>query len=287
MSLLFAQRIATRCRFLTPLGACLLAGWGGLTQAAELPRWELGAGLASLSVPDYRGSNERRQFVSPTPYIVYRGDTVKSDREGTRAQLWGADNVHLDIYIGGNLPVSSSRNQARAGMPGFKGSLDIGPALDIRLTESADERMLLKLRLPVSYGFTLGQSRQSLGWATAPTLNLYTRDTFGWAGWTGVAKTGPIFATGQRNRYFYDVAPEYATASRPAYEASGGYAGWQLALALSKRFDRIWVGAYMRYDDLNQVAFKDSPLMKVSNFWMAGLAVSYVLGESTERVKVE
>ncbi|MEY4765877.1 MAG: hypothetical protein RI907_2550 [Pseudomonadota bacterium] len=277
----------------TPFARCLtLAAWLGATlatgaQAVELPRWEFGLGPGLVSVPDYRGSDERRQFAVATPFLIYRGDTIKTDREGTRAQLWGADNMHLDFYFGGNLPVSSARNQARAGMPGFKGSLDIGPALDIRLSESADQLTVVKLRLPLSYGFTLGKSQQSLGWQTAPTLNIYNRNTFGWQGLSASMRTGPIFATRQRNGYFYDVPEQYATATRPAYEASAGYAGWQLGATLSKRFERVWVGAFARYDNLSRTAFHDSPLVRTHHYTMGGVALIWVLGESAERVNVE
>jgi outer membrane protein len=267
------------------MSAALCAG--GLAQAVDLPRWEAGLGVMQASIPDYRGSDERRVFTVPAPYLVYRGDTVKADREGTRAQILGNEHMHLDIYLGGSLPVSSDRNQARNGMPGLRGNLDIGPALDIRLWESDDERTRYKLRIPVSYGFTLGRPREGLGWQTAPTFNIYSRDVLGFSGWGISFQTGPIFATRQRNAHYYDVAEAYATADRPAYQSAGGYAGWQTSGALMKRFDRIWVGAFARADNLSHAAFIDSPLVRSHQYVMGGLAVIWVLGESSERVKVD
>ncbi len=272
----------------TRAGIGLIAALGAAaSQAVDLPRWELGVGLGSFSVPDYRGSDERRQFVLPAPYLVYRGDTVKADREGARAQLFGSGDVHLDIYLGGSLPVSSTRNRARVGMPPLKGSLDLGPALDVRLSESADQRVLVKVRVPVSYGFTLGKPQQGLGWQTSPVLGIYTRDVFGWSGWAGNLQTGPMFATRQRNARFYDVDEAYATDTRPAYRAGAGYAGWQFQTSLSRRFERFWLGAFARYDNISRTAFNDSPLVKTHQYLMGGVALIWVMGESAERVKVD
>jgi len=58
---------------------CLLAP---AVRAGELPRWELGLGLAGLSIPDYRGSDEQRGYLLPLPYVQYRGEIFQIDREG-------------------------------------------------------------------------------------------------------------------------------------------------------------------------------------------------------------
>jgi len=44
--------------------------------AAGKPRWERGAGLAPVSLPAYRGSDEQRAFVLPIPFIVYLGERL-------------------------------------------------------------------------------------------------------------------------------------------------------------------------------------------------------------------
>ena len=272
---------------LAPLVALSLAGLLSGAQARDLPKWELGLGLADVSLPDYRGSDERRQFVVPTPYLVYRGDTVKADREGTRAQLWSVGDAHLDIYLGGSLPVSSSRNQARTGMAPLQSVLDIGPALDIKLSESADERRLIKLRVPAFYGLTLSSPRRGLGWQSNPAIHVYDRDVMGWSGWNSSVATGPMFATGQRNAYLYNVKDSEATPERPAYRSHGGYAGWMLSASLSRRFEQFWVGAYARYENLSNASYADSPMVRSRQYLAGGLAFIWVLGESSERVSVD
>jgi outer membrane protein len=262
---------------LLALGAC----------ADERPRWEAGLGLAALSLPDYRGSDERRTYALPLPYFVYRGDILKADREGARAQLIGLDSMHVDLNVGASVPVSSKDNAARAGMPNLAGTLEMGPALDATLYESADERYRLKFRLPLSYGIKLNGRMGGNGWQAAPKLNLDIRNLMGVNGMTVGLSGGPLYTTRHRNAYFYDVAPQYVRANRPAYQSSGGYAGAHMIASLSKRFDKVWAGAFVRCDNLNGAKFADSPLVKTRSYVMYGLGVAWVMGQSSEMVHVD
>jgi outer membrane scaffolding protein for murein synthesis (MipA/OmpV family) len=97
---------------------------------------------------------------------------------------------------------------------------------------------------------------------------------------------GPIYATRKQHDYFYGVAPEYATAARPAYSARSGYSGSQFLASLSRRFDKTWVGAFVRYDSLRSAVFVDSPLVGRRDFAAAGIAISWVIDESKTRVLV-
>ena len=56
--------------------------------AAEKPLWELGAGLAALQLPDYRGSDKNRFYLLPYPYFIYRGDIVQVDRERISGKIF-------------------------------------------------------------------------------------------------------------------------------------------------------------------------------------------------------
>ena len=53
----------------------VVTAWSMTDAYAEaLPRWELGLGVAALSIPDYRGSDQQRGYLLPLPYIQYRGE---------------------------------------------------------------------------------------------------------------------------------------------------------------------------------------------------------------------
>ena len=44
----------------------------------RLPKWELGAGLAAASFPDYPGSDQNRSLVLPYPSVIYRGSRISA-----------------------------------------------------------------------------------------------------------------------------------------------------------------------------------------------------------------
>ena len=64
----------------------------------------------------------------------------------------------------------------------------------------------------------------------------------------------------------------FATPERPAYEAKGGYSGAAFAASLTRRFRKIWVGGFARYESLKGVAFEASPLMRRDYAFTAGMA---------------
>ncbi|MDD1633311.1 MAG: MipA/OmpV family protein, partial [Methylococcaceae bacterium] len=88
-----------------------------IAASAEKPLWELGVGLAFLQLPDYRGSDENRLYLLPYPYFIYRGDIVQVDQERVSGRIFKTDKVLLDISLYGQVPVKSSDNDARTGMP--------------------------------------------------------------------------------------------------------------------------------------------------------------------------
>ena len=96
-----------------------------------------------------------------------------------------------------------------------------------------------------------------------------------------------IYSDRRYHGYFYDVAPQYATPARPAYTASGGYAGTQFIMALSKRHEGYWTGAFMKWDSLKGAVFADSPLVKSKQYFTIGFAITWIFDKSDEMVEVD
>lgn len=255
--------------------------------AKDLPLWEAGVGVAALHLPDYRGSDEYGLYAFPIPYFVYRGEIIKADRQGIRGKLFDTDRVELNISLNASLPVDSSRNRARRDMPDLEPSVEIGPSLDLTLWRSADRRRKLDFRAPLRAALTIESPPRSIGWVFSPRLNLDLQDVAGLSGWNLGVLVGPLYANRRFHRYFYAVEPQFATATRPAYEAPGGYAGAQFLTAVSKRFPRYWVGGFARWDTLRGAAFEDSPLVKSKRSFAAGIAIAWVFGESATRVEAD
>lgn len=265
-----------------------LACGASLAQAqGELkPKWELGAGFAGIDFPIYRGANERRSYLLPIPYIVYRGDTVQISRERVRGLIFRKDRLEMDISVNGSVPVKSRDSIARQGMPDLFPTLEIGPSLNAHVFYSEDRKTNFDIRMPLrSVTAADFQHSRNAGWLFQPQLNLDVHD-IGHSGLNLGLVGGVIFADKRYHGYFYDVAPQYATATRPAYTASGGYSGTQLIMALSKRHDDYWAGGFIKWDDLSGATFVNSPLVKSKQYFTFGFAVSWVLGRSGEMVEV-
>jgi outer membrane protein len=256
-----------------------------LSYAEQLPLWEAGAGVAGLSLPNYRGSDVMQTYVLPIPYFIYRGEFLKADRNGVRTTIFGNDRVELNLSLNGTLPVRSKDDPARSGMADLRPTVELGPTLNVNLWKSDSRKMKLDFRAPVRTAITVESSPRQIGWLFSPNLNLDIKDPAGLSGWNLGMLAGPYFQNSKYNSYFYSVSAADATATRPAYAAPGGYSGSQFTMAVSKRFPGYWVGGFLRYDTLAGAVFKDSPLVKKNNTMSAGIALSWVFGESSTRVE--
>ncbi|MCB1927143.1 MAG: MipA/OmpV family protein [Rhodocyclaceae bacterium] len=280
--------VSARCRsvlWLVLSAAVLLAA--PPSKAEQKPLWELGLGVGVVSFPDYRGADQRQRYLLPTPYFVYRGEFLRSDRKGLRGVFFDSDRVELNLSLSGSVPVDSDGNDARRGMPDLRPTVEFGPSLDFGLWHSADRRRSIDLRLPLRWALRIGGAPRDVGMVFSPRLNLDIADPAGFDRWQLGLLAGPIFTDRRNNAYYYDVAERFATADRPAYGSRGGYAGSQYLVALSKRYPRFWVGFFARYDSLRGATFDDSPLLRSDDYWAAGLAISWILGESAIRVDYE
>lgn len=265
---------------LLALAACTFS------QAREEPLWEAGIGVAALHFPDYRGSDRSRTYALPSPYFVYRGEVLRADRHGLRGVFFDSDRLDLNLSVGASLPVRSSENRAREGMPNLKPSVEFGPSLEVNLWRHEDRRTKLDLRFPLRAAVTVQSDPRYIGWQFFPHLNVDVHAPGGLTGWNLGILAGPVFTDKRHTRYFYEVRPEFATATRPAYQPDGGFAGTQFIVGVSKRFPKFWAGGFVRYDTLRGASFEASPLVTSKRYVAAGVGISWILGESSQRVTV-
>lgn len=247
------------------------------------PRWEIGAGVAALSMPAYRGSSEQRGYLLPVPYAVYRGEVLKVDREKVSGMLFASERVKLDVGLSGSAPAASDDLKAREGMPDLAASVEVGPQLDVILSDRDGWR--LDLYLPVRRVLTVdGSGPHGMGWVINPSLSLTIRDVGPGGGWDIGFSGGPLWADVGVHDYYYGVSPDQATAGRPAYRARGGYSGSALTLSATKRYPRLWVGMFVRANLLDGAAFEGSPLLEERTGYLAGFAISWVPFQSRDLV---
>ena len=255
--------------------------------AGGRPLWEAGFGVASLTIPDYRGSNQRSNYLLPLPYLVYRGDIVSVGHEGIAGQLLQSRRVRVSVSVDGGVPVTSSGSDTRAGMPDLYPTLEFGPVLDVCLDPVCRRVPTWSVSLPARAVIATDlRHTHFIGWVFNPVLGYDARLRFDSAPWNFGTTLGPVFATTQQNAYYYQVDPAYATAVRPAYVARGGYSGMRLTVAVSRRLRSTWFGAFVRYDNLSGAVFENSPLVRTRNSVMAGFGIAWIFAQSATMVPV-
>jgi acyl carrier protein len=85
--------------------------------AEECPLWEAGVGILTVQHPAHIGAIECSTTTLPIPYVVYRGEHPKANRDEVRGVLVDSDNydINFNLSFAAAPPVNSSSVKARAG----------------------------------------------------------------------------------------------------------------------------------------------------------------------------
>jgi MipA family protein len=253
--------------------------------AGGKPLWELGAGAACLFLPGYRGSDEGRIYALPYPYLIYRGDFLRIDKDHISGRILETDRLLLDVSFFGGVPVDSDEHSARHGMPDLDPSFEVGPAIDITLLKNDQGRYKLALNLPVRGVFSTDfSSIHHRGWVFSPRLNFKAKEIIPKYGINLGLSAGPLFADRKYHDYYYTVKSVYATPTRPAYSARGGYSGSTLTLGMNKTLNSLILYCFIGMDALDGAEIKDSPLVKTKYSFMGGFTVTWIFFKSEELV---
>ncbi len=265
-----------------------------LAQAAEpvdtaqpvetnLPLWEAGIGAAAFSTPAYPGADDRSNRGLVLPFLIYRGKTFRADQNGVGARLLNTDKVEFDIGFSGSLPARSKDVEARRGMPDLGTLVEFGPRVKYKFADMGEQgRMRFELPLRAVIEGRGGLRRQ--GWTMEPRLVWEKRGEG--ARWTLEGQLGAVFGDRRINRYFYEVAPQYATPDRPAYRADGGLLLVRTGLFGTWRMNPdLRVFGFVRYESYSGAANQDSPLMKKSTGTSAGLGFAWTFARSAARAR--
>nr|WP_315213389.1 MipA/OmpV family protein [uncultured Duganella sp.] len=278
MTLRLRARIALAMLALTaPAAAQQLAP----TPDPDLPLWEVGLFGGAASTPAYPGSEDRSTRALVLPMVIYRGKVLRADRSGIGARLINTERVELDLGFALSLPARSDDVAVRAGMPDLRSLLEFGPRLKVLLAEpTATSRVRLELPLRVPIELKSGFRRQGL--VFEPRVVFEAGD--GTGKWQADANVGAVFGNARLHQYFYGVEPRYATATRPAYEASGGLLMTRLGLSLSRRLSPDWrVFGFTRYDNYSHASNRESPLFLRNSGLSVGAGFTWTIHRSAAR----
>lgn len=256
--------------------------------ATVKPKFELGAIGGLAYTPDYPGSDEQHAHPLILPYLVYRGETLYSDERGPAARLLNLRDLKFDISVSGSFPASSGDNNARAGMPDLDFIGEIGPRLAITLARAArDAKIDFELPLRAAISTDLTSRVDFRGFILAPEL-AYQNEDFLQSGTRFKLGIKANFATSKLADYFYQVDSAFATATRPAFNARGGYIGSGLQLTMIRPFnERIKLIALGKLDYLGGAENRASPLFRDNFNYSIGIGVVLSLFVSDEQVRYE
>ncbi len=251
---------------------------------ADDPLWEIVVGGGALRTPEYIGSARSRNYPFPLIYPVYRGERLRSDSEGVRGLLFSSDKLELDLSLDGHTPVTSE-GTLREGMPDLDATAQFGPQLKWQAWADPAKRRYLIVNLPARAAFAVDfENIEHIGFSAFPHVTLY--QYFDWFGriWRLGLSGGALLGSSNYHDYYYQVAPQFATPQRPAYDAEGGYGGTRLIATLVSRTRKNWISLFARYDRLNGAAFEDSPLVEDRGALTFGVAIAFTVFRSKTMV---
>ena len=249
--------------------------------APDQALWEIGLFGGAASMPAYPGAADHSTRGLVLPMLIYRGKVLRADRSGVSARLFNSERVDLDLGFALSLPARSHAVEARAGMPDLNSLLEFGPRLKLLLSEpSAPDQ--LRLELPLRTPLEIGNGFRRQGLVFEPRLVYETGSSD--RRWKGDANIGLMWGNARLNQYFYEVAPQYAGATRPAYRAEGGVMMWRVGLSLSHALTPDWrLFGFTRYDNYTHAANRDSPLFKRNSGTSLGFAFTWTAYRSKAR----
>jgi outer membrane protein len=253
--------------------ALVMAATPALAQNANTqPLWELGAVGIGVSQQAYPGASAQVTRGLALPYFVYRGEVLRADRDTAGLRAIKTERMELDIGVAGSFGARADEVDERQGMPRLGTLIEFGPRVKWKLSEDQAGGGW-RAELPLRGVFDLSDSAAYRGVAFEPKLVYQRRASAGWFYSTSV---GAIVADKRLAKTFYGVAPQYALASRPSYEAQSGLVAWRLNASVFHQLSRDWrVFGFGRIDSVAGAANDNSPLVKKTNGASLGLGLTY------------
>jgi MipA family protein len=215
------------------------------------------------------------------PYFIYRGRVLRAEQGTVGVRAAKTDNMELDIGFAGSFGSAASSNDARRGLPDIGTLVEFGPRLRWRLGPASLFGLggNLSAAIPLRGVFDINNRFEYRGLALEPSLGWGTRV----AGFSLGGSLSLLIADERLADTFYGVAPVFATATRPAYEARAGLVATRLSFNLSRRLHRDWVAfGFARVDSVRNAANRASPLVDKPTGTAVGVGLSWTFARSDQ-----
>ena len=266
----------------------LLALWlaaPGLAQtrpAADLPLWELGVGGFGVSQQAYPGASEQVRRGLALPFLIYRGEYLRADRETLGLRAINQPNYEVDIGFAGAFGSRAGDSEARRGMPELGTLVEFGPRLKWHLGPvNGDGR--LRAEFALRGVFDLNDKFRNKGVSFEPRL-VWEQRSGGNGNWRYGASAGALFGNRKLADTFYAVAPADALPGRPAYSAGSGLIALRLGATASREITpdlRLFL--FGRLDSVAGAANRASPLVGKTIGASVGVGLAYTFARSNRR----
>lgn len=261
----------------------LLVTFSHNSPATDKPLWEVGLGFGAINQAYYTGSKQKRTVSFPTILPIYRGKIFKSDDQGIRAEFVKG-RYKLDISGDFNFAVDSDEIELRDGMEDIANILQIGPSLEVTLQEDTRNQWLINLPVRIATAFD-DEGSQSAGATFSPGLGYQRFFSANQTPWQLGLSAGMIYSTADYHDIYYGVETAFATSERPAYETKPGFSGYRLQSALVSKNNQRVIVMFMRYDNISDAVFNDSPLVETDNNLAMGFIYSRYIFKSKRMVR--
>jgi len=243
---------------------------------AQKTTWELGAGMGNINTPLYPGTDERKNYFLPYPYLKLETEYFKID-EGIQAFLFQTKDIKLDLTLDLGLPVSSKDSQLRTGMPELNTVIQLGPSLEITLHGSKQAASEFRVEFPLRTAIASDiKHTENIGWVFEPRVT-YDKNRLDNNSWSGSITAGLRYATRDYHAYYYDVAPQYATAQRPVFYSDKGFNAWLIDSSATYRTKNMITWFFARYMNLEDSEYEFSPLVNDRNYLMIGAGITWII----------
>ena len=278
VSLVASARPDGSRRYLPSMGLLLALAFASAGSSAQssspppLPLWELGGVGLAVSQQAYPGSSQRVNRALVLPYLVYRGPLFRADRDTVGLRAYKSDTLELDVGFAASLGSNSDNIDVRRGMPDIGTLVEFGPRLKWNLGSRPDAGNLrAEFALRGVYDLSDGFSYKGISFE--PRLVYETRLRGGWRLGTSA---GLVMGNSRLGDTFYGVAPQFATALRPAYAADSGLIAWRLGANLSRELTpHLRLFGFARLDSVSGAANASSPLVQRSSGATVGAGLVY------------
>jgi len=248
---------------------------------AGLPLWEAGVGAAVFSTPAYPAAEQHTTRTVALPFLLYRGKVLRADQQGVGARLVNTDRVEFDVGFAAALPSHSDDVRARRGMPDLGTLVEFGPRVKLHLADFGEQGRL-RVELPLRTVIEARGGLRRQGWTSEPRL--VWQKIGADRNWTIEGQLGALFGDRRIQRYFYDVAPQYATAGRPEYHADPGLLLVRTGLFGTYKLNPDWrLFGFVRLESYAGAANRDSPLFKKNAGAAAGIGFAWTFARSGVR----